>query len=217
MHTATPVPVRRFGLAATARCGAAAGGATAGGLVAFPLGGLLATWLFARIGTRIISGIVSDGLRGVHGIAVVFAAILLVVAGLAVAAIVIAVLVAPVFVVLPMLATGVALRLTRAGLVLRTLWLTLAAVAVLSIGVLLGLSAVKGNAHWWLWLVIVGGAAFLARMVVELAWPEPSARAAGPVSVGRRWKLVGAVWLIAVVAVLAALAIVFVGLQVHVH
>jgi hypothetical protein len=217
VHAATPAPARRSGVAAAARCGAAAGGAVAGALVAFPVGGLLATWLFARIAPRIVNSIITDGLKGVHGLEAVFAAIMLVIAGVMVTLVVVVALVAPVFVVLPMLATGMALRLSGAGLVLRTLWLTLGTVAVLSVSALLGLSALKLDAHWWMWLVIVGVAASLARVVVELVWPEHSARVPGPVSVGRRMKLVGVVWLIVVVAVLAALAIVFVGFRVHIH
>lgn len=217
MHTATRAPARRFGVAATARCGAAAVGAVAGGLVAFPVGTFLAALLFTHVGKRIVTDIVASGTDDVHGVAAVFAAIMLVVAGIAIAAIVVVALVAPVFVLLPMVATGLALRLTRAGLVLRTVWLTLAAVAVLSVAVLLALSAAEADAHWWMWLAVVGVAAFVGRAVVELVWPVPADLPAGRMSVSRRWKALGVTWLLVVAVVLAGLAVVFVALQVHVH
>lgn len=217
MHTVSAPPSRRFGGLAAARCGAAAVGACAGGLVAFPVGGFLAAYLFTNVGKSIVTGVVSRGMEGQHGLQAVFVAILLFVAGIVMAAIVVFALVAPVFVLLPMATTGIALRLARAGLVMRSLWLTLAAAALFSIAVLMVLSAAKADARWWMWLAIVVVSAFVGRAVVELSWPVPSGVPARAMAVGRRWKTFGVVWLLVVAAVLAALAVVFVATQVHVH
>lgn len=190
------------------RSGVSAGGAVAGGLVAVPVGGALVTVLFARLGTRIVRGIVAgevtEGLSGLEGLV---AAIALVIAGVAVAILVVCALVAPVFVVLPLVGVGVALRVARAGLIIRTLWLSLAALVLVVVASAALIEALDARGHWWMWAAAVAFAGFLGRFAVEL-WEPRAAGVRTPVAMSRRWKVLLVVWAgLVVVATVAGVAL----------
>ena len=177
------------------RSAAAAVGAAVGALGAMTIGGPLFALLFIHVGGPIAGGIISDATQGRSGVEAVLVAIFVVIAAVMVAILVVTVLVAPVFVVLPLAATAVALRLTKAGLIMRSLWLTLAAVAGLAV-VRLALAGHRPSiaihlsgddqsralhlSHvgpgGWMWVLIVAAGAFAGRLAVELWKPDQASR-----------------------------------------
>lgn len=197
-----PVQIDRAGYL---RSGVAAAGALIGALVAIPLGVLLVGFLFEHIGEPLMHGIASDSTEGRSGLEAVFSGIFGVIAGLMLALLVVVALAGPVFVLLPLAATATGLRLARAGLILRTLWLTLAIGVVIGLvgSALLDALAVPGAG--WSWLLAVPLSAFLARLVVELWRPDRAALPDVAVVTGRGWRwagiVLGALMLIVVVVV----------------
>lgn len=201
----------RFSPAALLRALVAAAGAAVGTLVAVPVGQVLFAVLFAHVGKAVMESVIgSVDLAGRPVIEAVILGIVLVLAGLVIAIFVVSILVAPVFVILPLAASGIALRLVRAGLVLRTVWLTLATAVILAVGIGVALEALELRTEGWVWLVIVASAAFVARIVVELWTPERARRPDG--AVRSRWKRLAVVWVVLVVgAVVAAMALAVAG------
>lgn len=201
----------RFGPGALLRALVSAAGAVVGTFVAVPVGQVLFVVLFAHVGKAVIDEVLGgDVLAGRPVIEAVLVAIVLVMAAFVLAVLVVCVLVAPVFVILPLAGSAVALRLARAGLVMRTLWLTLAAAVLLAVGVGVALEALELRTDGWVWLVIVASAAFVARIVVELWEPERACRPDG--AARTRWKRLAVVWVVLVVAaVVAATALVVAG------
>lgn len=186
-------------------------GIALGGLVAVPVGAVAVTVLFGWVGQRIIRAVVEEGLADVSGPSALFAGVFLVIAGAMVAIAVVLALVAPIFVVLPLTAQGVALRLAGAGLVWRTIGMTaLLAVA----GALLAdalLPDTEDGFPIWTGLIWVLVAGFLARVFVEWRWPD---RADVPVRVSRDRRLVRLLWVwlgILLVAILGVGVFVLIG------
>ncbi|MEQ7124451.1 hypothetical protein ABN034_07990 [Actinopolymorpha sp. B11F2] len=203
----------RLGVPAWARSFAAAGGAVAGVLLAVPVGSFLLVVLFERLGTAIIrdisSGALADDLSGVEA---VIAGVFLLLTAVLVAILVVVALVTPVFVIVPMATTALALRLAGAGLIARTLLLALGGVVVLAGGLRMALSSVGVDLDWWTWVLAAAGGAFAARLVVELWKPDDAGRGDDSDDSDdgwRRWIRLGVVWI-----ALAALAIVLVLLLV---
>lgn len=188
-----PAP-RRVTTAALLRSAVAAGGAVAGVAVAIPVGAVLAMFLFEHVGTAVVEGIMSEATDGRSGIEAAIVAVMLAIAAIMVAVLVVVALVAPVFVVLPMLGAGLALRLTRAGLILRSLWLSLAALAVLVGGVAGVLSLFEVRGPWWLWMLVVALASFVGRLTVEARQPQRAA-VRSSAALGKRWLVLVIVWI----------------------
>jgi hypothetical protein len=180
---------------ALARSLVASGGALVGGLLAVPVAGVLFVALFERVGVRIMESVVSGALEDVSGIEGVIAAIFVVIAAVMIALIVVVALVAPVFLILPMTAVAVSLRLTKAGLIMRTVWLTLVTVLVLAAGVLMAANVADVRLSWWAILPVLAIGGFLGRYIVELSWPGraglPDRNVVGP-----RWKRLTVAWLV---------------------
>ncbi|MEQ4209312.1 hypothetical protein [Actinopolymorpha sp. B9G3] len=199
----------RLGVPAWARSFAAAGGAAAGALLAVPVGGFLIVVLFERIGTAIIrditSGAVTDDMSGVEA---VIAAVFLLLTAVLVAILVVVALVTPVFVILPMAATALALRLAGAGLIARSLLVGLGLVIGLAAGVGAASSSVDIDMDLWIWILVAAAGAFGGRLVVELWKPDDAGRVDGATG-RRRWSRLGVAW-----AALLALAIVLILLLV---
>lgn len=199
---------------ALARSLVASGGALVGGLLAVPVAGVLFVALFERVGVRIMESVVSGALDDVSGIEGVIAAIFLVIAAVMIAVIVVVALVAPVFLVLPMTAVAVSLRLTKAGLIMRTVWLTLATVLVLAVGGLMAANAADVEVNWWAILPVLAIGGFLGRYIVELSWPGPAALPGRSV-VGTKWKRLTVAWLvIMLVGTVAAVIVVFLAAEI---
>jgi hypothetical protein len=195
------------GWAAAGRSFAAAGGAVAGGLLAVPLGAVLFLYLFERVGVRIVDSVISSALDDVNGLEALVVGLFLAIAGLVLAIIVVVALVAPVFVVLPMVAVAVALRLSRAGLIMRTVGLTLAVVIGLGLAVSMLANLAGARVEWWFCFPVLAVAGFAGRYIVERASPD---RAGVPDRevVGPRWKRVALAWLVIVlVGVVGAIAV----------
>ncbi|MQA06101.1 MAG: hypothetical protein GEV07_26415 [Streptosporangiales bacterium] len=212
MHRATPrepwaqPPVapapRRVTAATFLRSAVAAGGAVAGVAAAIPLGALLTAFLFDTVGTAIVDEIMSDGVaEGLSGIEAFFGGLMLAIAAIMIAIMVVLALVAPVFVVLPMLGAGVALRVARAGLIMRSLWLSLAALALLVAAAAAVLSAFDADGKWWMWVVVVAAASLVGRLAVEL-WEPQRAATRSPVAFTRVWWRLLIVWICLLVAAL---------------
>lgn len=205
-HTATVDDPRRVSLGGLLRSLVAAGGAAGGLVIAVPLGAFLGVWLFEHVGVPVAEGIISGGAGGSGGddwLESLVVGIFLAIAAIMVAVLVVAALVAPVFVVLPMLGTAVALRLTGAGLILRTMWLSLAAFVLLGVGTAALVEALDVRTHWWMWAAVVAVGSFAGRLVVE-AWQPRAAGVRGPLTVTRRWKALVIVWLCLLVVAVAA-------------
>lgn len=215
MHRAPPPDVsaysqppvggaRRVSWVAVLRSAVAAGGAAGGLVIAVPVGAYLGAWLFEHVGTRIVEGIITGGATdGLGGLEAVIVGVFLAIAAIVVALLVVAALVAPVFVVLPMLGTAVALRVTGAGLILRTLWLSLAAFVLLGVGTATVVEALDVRMHWWMWAAVVAVGSFAGRFVVE-AWQPRLAGVRTPLAVTRRWMVLLVVWLCLLVVAVAA-------------
>jgi hypothetical protein len=106
-------------------------------LLAVPVGLALFEFLFDRIGARIRDDVFSDATTGSSGVESLLAAIFMPIAAVMVAVIVVVAMVAPVFAVLPIVGIVVALRSSRAGLIMRSVAFTLAAAFLLGGGVVL--------------------------------------------------------------------------------
>lgn len=195
------------GPVAAGRSFASAGGALAGGLLAVPIGAVLFVFLFERVGIPIVDSVVTSALDDVRGIEALFVGVFLVLAGLVVAIIVVVALVAPVFVVLPMVAVAVALRLCRAGLIMRTVGLTLVTVLGLALTVLIVANVAGLRVEWWFCFPVLAVGGFAGRYLVEVSRPD---RAGLPdqVVLGPRWKRLTLAWLVIVlVGVAGAIAL----------
>ncbi|MGH3490724.1 MAG: hypothetical protein ACRDP8_22795 [Actinopolymorphaceae bacterium] len=203
---------RRLGLPTWARSIAAAGGAAVGMLLAVPVGGMLFVFLFERLGTAIIrditSGALTDDLGGVEAVLV---GIFVVIGALLVAALAVVALVTPVFVILPTAATALALRIAGAGLIARTLLVSLGAAVVVAAVLQTMSSSLDIDMDLWMWVVIAAGGAFAGRFVVEVWKPDDAGRIAQGDTGWRRWIRLGVVW-IALVALAIVLVLVLVGL-----
>ncbi|GAB3427845.1 hypothetical protein [Flindersiella endophytica] len=187
---------------------AAAGGALAGGLLAVPIAGVLFVFLFERVGVSIVESVVSEAMEGVDGLEALFVGLFLALAAVVLAVVIVVALVAPVFVVLPMVAVAVALRLARAGLIMRTIGFTLATVLALAVGVVLVANVAGLKVQWWLCFPVLAAGGFAGRYLVERTRPD---RAGVPDTavVGRRWKRVAVAWLVVVlVGVAGGIAVV---------
>lgn len=186
----------RLSPAAVGRSAAAAGGAVTGFVLAIPLGVYLVILLFWKVGTPLLNAILHGDLTpGVSGLrAFILGTILVIVAFVTVLCLVLA-LAAPIFLLVPLLASATALRLTRAGAITRTLWLTLALVLALASAVLLTLWTLNADPEWWMWPLVVGVGAFLARLTIELTRPAQSHRPSTTPALGPRWKHLTIAWL----------------------
>lgn len=148
-----------------ARSGAAAGGAVVGTLFALVAGKYFAGPLLARVGGSMIDDVLTKvGTGELAGLGAIFAVFATMLVGL----VVMAALIAPIFIVVPLALLGIVLRLTRADLIMRTIWLTLATGIVLVITGTLALSTLDVTPGQWFWFVIVAAAAFFARLLVEV-------------------------------------------------
>jgi hypothetical protein len=198
---------------ALARSLVASGGALVGGLLAVPVAGVLFVALFERVGVRIMESVVSGAFEDVSGIEDVIAAIFLMIAAVMIAVIVVGALVAPVFLVLPMTAVAVSLRLTKAGFIMRTVWLTLVTVLVLAAGVLMVAKVADVQLKWWAILPVLAIGGFLGRYIVELSWPGRAGLPDRSV-VGTKWKRLTVAWLvIMLVGAVAAVIVVFLAAE----
>lgn len=190
----------RLSGAALGRSAASAGGAVAGFVVAVPLGAYLAFVLFVRVGVPFVNAILDGALtRDMPGVQAFIVGALLVVAAVVVAVCLVFALVAPIFVLVPLLGTATALRLSRAGVITRTLWLTFALVTALAAAVLTVLWALDARPQWWMWPGLVCIGAFLGRLIVELSDPGSADQPADLSTVGKRWKRLGLAWLVLLV------------------
>lgn len=211
-----PEDRRRFTASALWRSAAAAAGATAGVLLSVPLGVYLAVTLFEHLGVPLMDAVISGPTKDMPFLEKLVAFLFLAVAAIVIAVDVVVALVAPIFVVVPLLVTAVALRLARAGLITRTLWLMLAAVVGLAVVVLPTLSVFDGEPDFWLWVVLVAGGAFAGRFVVELWKPDLAGRPAEAGTGWRRWKGLGLAWLILLaIAVVGIVVLVLLRLPVQ--
>jgi hypothetical protein len=183
---------------------AAAVGAAAGVALAVPLGVLLGVFLFKRISGPLVEHMMSEA-KGWSIVETIVFGILLFVAALAIVVVIVISLVAPIFLLVPLLVTAVALRLTRAGLIMRSLWLMLAALAVLSAVFLPVLHVFDDRTNWWTWVVLVAAAAFLGRLLVEAYKPDLAGRPASGLDVWLRWKRLGVAWLVLIVVVVVGM------------
>lgn len=195
----------RIERAAYVRSGAAAAGALAGSLVALPVGGFLLVFLVHRVAGPIIEAM-ADAPDGASGLESALASIGGAIVGVMIAAVVVLSLVGPVMVLIPAAGAASALRLVKAGLILRTLWIALGAALLLGIVVGALLDALNVRAGVWFWLGTVPLGAFLARLLVEVGTPQRAALPDGRLTSGRRWRragigLLGAVLLALVVVV----------------
>jgi hypothetical protein len=200
---------RKLTTAAIGRCAAAAGGAVAAVLLAFPLGAYLVVALFAEIGLPLAKEMTRQGTEGLSGVHLVVVGGLVLLVALLFALYLAVALVAPIFVVLPLVVTAAALRLGGAGAITRTLWVMLAIAGVLAATIPATVSQLDLKAHRWTWLVIIAAAAFAGRLIVELWVPE---RADQPTSVSaawRRWRRLVIAWLVlTMIAVAGAVVLV---------
>jgi hypothetical protein len=210
---AEPDPDRpRLDLPAWARSLAAAGGASAGMLLAVPLGGLLFVILFERLGTAIIRDITSGALTNdLSGVEAVLVGIFVIIGALMVAILAVVALVLPVFVIVPIVTTALALRLAGAGLIARTLLLALGGVVALAAVARMASSSVEIDLNWWTWALVAAVGAFAGRLVVELWKPDEAGRGAHGDEEWRRWIRLGVVW-IALVGLAIVLVFLLVGL-----
>ncbi|MEV0800430.1 hypothetical protein AB0I34_22240 [Kribbella sp. NPDC050281] len=213
------------------RSAAAAVGAAIGGLAAVLVGGPLFAWLFIHVGGPIAGDMISGATEGRSGIEGALVGLFVVIAAVIVAVLVVAALVAPVFVLLPLGATAFALRLAKAGLILRSLWLTIAAVAGLAAVRLMlfhGRPAItihassdrqSGDLHLphfgpggWTWILIIAGGAFAGRLVVELWRPAQAAQPDPVTALAKPWQRLVRIWvgiLVLVVVVVLVTVVAF--------
>lgn len=211
------------------RSAAAAVGAAIGGLAAVLVGGPLFAWLFIHVGGPLAGDMISQATEGRSGIEGALVGLLVVIAAVIVAVLVVAALAAPVFVLLPLGAAAFALRLTGAGLIMRSLWLTIAAVAGLAalrlilfqgrpaITIHVSSDQPSGDLpHFgpggWAWILIIAGGAFAGRLVVELWKPAEAARPDPATALAKPWQQVVRVWvriLVLVVVVVLVTVVAF--------
>ncbi|MFI0408321.1 hypothetical protein [Actinomadura sp. 3N508] len=185
---------------ALARSAAAAAGALAGAAVAVPLAALLFFVLLIHVGFPAIGEIVSGALPPeMSFIEKVAAGFLLLLAVSVLVVFVILALVAPIFVLVPMLSTAIALRLAGGGAILRSLWLMLAMIAASTVVALPTASAAEVDVQWWAWAGIVAFSAFGSRLLVELWRPDLAGSPQGFGNLWRRWKTLILAWLITLV------------------
>lgn len=171
----------RPGPGAVMRSSVGATGAVLGTYAAVQIGPLLFAYLFTRVGKPVMNDIIGGSrTEGFSGLEAVLVGIFVFIGAVVVAILVVCVLVAPVFLLLPMAATAIALRLAGAGLIVRTLWLMLGTVAVLAVVVQATYSALEVSAFNRVdsgvaWALMVGVGAFVGRLVVEFWKPVEAA------------------------------------------
>lgn len=208
MHAA-PSSRRGFvGAGAVVRCAAAALGSAAGVGIAIPVAVALVAWLVAGPGKKLFNEIIEDGLEDVSGVAAAVASIGLAIMAAVVVMTLIVALVAPMFVVLPLVCSAVALRLARAGLILRSTMLSLGAMLALALATDVVLDALDLRGDWWILVVLVAGAHVIGRLVVEI-WEPARAGVPTPVVHRRRWVVLVAVWFGLLVLAIAAAFVLF--------
>ncbi len=174
---------------ALARSAAASVGAAAGTLAAIVVGGPLAALLFIHIGEPVVEGLTAGATEGRSGIEAVFAGLFAAIGAVLIAILIVAAIIAPLFVLLPLAAAAIALRLTGAGLILRSLWLMIVAVAAVVVISLFqsrsqlgpstadidGPHSVLLGGGAWILVLTAAGAAFVGRLCVELWNPDRAA------------------------------------------
>ncbi len=176
--------------------------------LAIRLGAVLVAVLFTHLGEPIMREIMSGGAtEGLSGIQAVLVGVFVLIGAFVVALLVVVTLVSPIFLLLPVATTALALFTSRAGLILRTLWLMLMVIAVLAVVVntVTFLLDVRADRPVWAGVLVVGG--FLGRMIVEFWKPDQAGvRTSAGVAVDR-WTRLGLVWLalVLVTAILGAL------------
>ncbi|TDB83517.1 hypothetical protein E1264_28150 [Actinomadura sp. KC216] len=196
---------------ALARSAAAAVGAVAGAAIAVPLAILLFTVLFIHVGVPLIEEIVSGGLTpDMSLIEKIIVGIFLLLAVTVLVIYLILALVAPVFVLVPLLSTAIALRLAGGGAILRSLLLMLAMIAAYTVVAVPAASAVEIDVQWWTWAAIVAFSAFGGRLVVELWRPDLAGTPQRFGNLWRRWKTLGLAWLITLVVATGVSLVLFV-------
>jgi hypothetical protein len=163
---------RELTYVAIGRSAAAAGGAVADVLLALPLGAYLAVALFDDLGVPLVKEMISGGTEGLSGVQGIIVGAFVVFVAFVFAIYLVIALVAPIFVVIPLLTTAAALRLTGAGAITRSLWLMLGIVGVLAGTILPALSVLNLDARWWTWVLIVATGSFVGRLIVELWRPD---------------------------------------------
>lgn len=173
----------RVDAASVGRAVLAAVAATAGVLLALSVGKPIFMLAYEHIGRPLAGGFTSDGqLEHSSGVLAVLARLLTAWATFGVELIIAIAVTAPIFVLLPALGVVVALRQVKAGLVIPTLWLSLA--MVLALGALVQLAPLPANQDddRVLLIAVVATGAFLGRLVAEFWKPERS----GPPDDSRR-------------------------------
>lgn len=155
------------------RSGVAAAGALIGAVVAVPVAAFLIPFLMEQVAAPIVREMGSSA-GGGSGFESALGGLVGVIIGVMLAAVVVFSLVAPILVLLPVGITAASLRMVKAGLILRTLWLGMAACVVLGV-IAARLASALGAPTGWAWLLMVPVGAFLARFVVEACWPDRAA------------------------------------------
>ncbi|MFI0368822.1 hypothetical protein ACH35V_13130 [Actinomadura sp. 1N219] len=196
---------------ALARSAAAACGAVAGTAVAVPLAVLLFFVLFIHVGIPLLEEIVSGELTPEMSLVetIIIGFLLIVVLAVLMIYLILA-LVAPIFVLVPLLSTAIALRLAGGGAILRSLWLMLAMIAVYTVVALPAASAVEVDVQWWAWAAIVAFSAFGGRLVVELWRPDLAGSPQSFRSLWRRWKTLVLAWSVTAVVATGVSLVLFV-------
>jgi hypothetical protein len=194
---------RKLTTAAMGRCAAAAGGAIVGVLLAIPLGVYLVVTLFEDFGLPLAKGMIRQGTETLSGLDLIVVGVFVLITAIVFALYLVVALVAPIFVVLPLLVTAVALRLSGAGAITRSLWLMLAIVGVLAATIPPTLSLFDLPNQRWTWLGIVATAAFAGRLIVELSMPERADQPTNVTAAWQRWRRLGIAWLVLTVIAVA--------------
>ncbi|MBO0839387.1 MAG: hypothetical protein J2O49_00980 [Sciscionella sp.] len=158
-----------------ARAGVAAAAAMVGELIAALIGALLFVVLFNHVGTSIAEDVAADASKGQSGANAVLGGLFGGIAGALVGTLAVVLLVISVMALLVLGCTAIGLRLIKAALIARTVWLTLLCWLVLGLGIGNVLSAVGVHLGGWYLLVIVPCGAFCARLLVEFSWPSQAA------------------------------------------
>lgn len=163
----------RVDAASVGRAGLAAGAAVAGVLLAVSIGKPVFILAFEHIGRPLADEFTWGGQQeDPSGVLALLTRLVSSGARFTVALMISIAVTAPIFMLVPMIRMAVVLRQVKAGLVVSTLWLSLAIVLALGALVQLLPLPVNQNDDWALVIAVVATGVFLGRLVAEFWKPE---------------------------------------------